>query len=173
MSDAYPKTRNSRLFEVVAPWGREHDNLNRWHTTVREHSLTRTAEIPDLTDFDDDPSEIAYKVAVWTWKKCRPIHDNNRRWHNNENFDLESRDAALVALRTLGVSQKAIGELHGLTQGQVSKRLRGHGSTHGGDGMNVSVTCRSCGGPFLAAKASALYCGATCRQRANRAKKGA
>ena len=117
-------------------------------------------------------------VAVWTWKKCRPIHDNNRRWHNNENFDLESRDAALVALRTLGISQKAIGELHGLTQGQVSKRLRGHGlrghgSTTEGDGMNVSVTCRSCGGPFLAAKASALYCGATCRQRANRAKKGA
>ena len=177
LSDAYPKARNSRLFEIVARWGRDHareySDLDRWHTTVREHSLTRAAEIPDHTDFVDDPGEIAYKVAVWTWKKCRPIHDNNQRWHNNENFDLEGRDSALVALRSLGVSQEAIGELHGLTQGQVSKRLRGHESARRGDGMHISVTCRSCGAVFSAAKASALYCGSACRVRAFRAKKGA
>ena len=136
LSDAYPKTRNSRLFEVVRIWGRDHareySDLDRWHTTVREHSLTRATEIPDLTDFVDDPGEIAYKVAMWTWEKCRPIHDNNRRWHNNENFDLEGRDAALVALRSLGVSQEAIGELHGISQQQVSKRLRGLEGTPGG-----------------------------------------
>ena len=176
LSDAYPKTRNSRLFEVVASWGRtharEHDDLDRWQNTVREHSLTRATEIPDLTDFDDDPAEIAYKVAVWTWERCRPIHDNNRRWHNNENFDLEGRDAALVALRTQGVTQEAIGELHGLSKGQVSKRLRGHESTPEGDGMKLSVTCRSCDAVFSAAKASALYCGSACRVRAFRAKKG-
>ena len=38
-------------------------------------------------------------------------------------------------------------------------------------GCPLSVTCRSCGVVFSAARASALYCGSTCRQRANRAKK--
>ena len=176
LNDAFPKTRNSRLFEVVRIWGRDHareySNLDRWHNTVREHSLTRAAEIPDRTDFVDDPDEIAYKVAVWTWKKCRPIHDNSRRWHNNENFDLEGRDAALVALRSLGVSLAAIGELHGISKSQVSKRLRGAEGNTKGDGMQLSVTCRSCGAVFSAAKASALYCGSACRVRAFRAKKG-
>ena len=47
----------------MAPWGREHareySDLDRWHTAVREHSLTRATEIPDRTDFDGDPGEIA------------------------------------------------------------------------------------------------------------------
>ena len=174
LSDAYPGTRNSRLFEVVGIWGREHareySNLDLWQNTVREYSLTRAAEIPDRTNFDEDPQKIADKVAVWTWERCRPIHDINKRWHGNPNYDLAGRDAALMALRSLGVSLKAIGKLHGLTEGQVSKRLRGGEHTKKKDGMQVSVTCGSCGAVFLATKASAQYCGSTCRQRAKRAK---
>ena len=59
LSDAYEGTRNSRLFEVVGIWGREHareyGDRDPWHATVRAHSLARATEIPDLTDFDDDP----------------------------------------------------------------------------------------------------------------------
>ena len=176
LNDAYPGSRNSRLFEVVGIWSREHareyGNLDLWQNTVREYSLTRAAEIPDRTNFDEDPQEIADKVAVWTWERCRPIHDINKRWHGNPNYDLAGRDAALMALRSLGVSLEAIGKLHGLTEGQVSKRLRGGVHTHERDGMQVSVACCSCGTVFVATKASAQYCGSTCRSRANRAKKG-
>ena len=61
---------------------------------------------------------------------------------------------------------------HGISQQQVSKRLRGHEGTVKGDGMRDSVTCRSCGAVFSAGRASALYCGSACRVRAFRAKKG-
>ena len=97
------------------------------------------------------------------WWKFRPIHANNWRWHGDGKYDLEGRDAALVALRSLGVSQEAIGELHGISKRQASRRLRGQRRPPEGDGMHISVTCRSCGGPFGAARASALYCGSACR----------
>ena len=133
--------------------------------------------MPDLTGFWDgttnDPAKSAYYVEPYAWRKWRPVHANKWRWHGNANFDLEARDAALMALRTLGVSREAIGALHGISQRQVSRRLGGSGGEHEGYRMPFSVTCRSCGGPFLAARTTALYCGATCRQRANRAKKGA
>ena len=55
---------------------------------------------------------------------------------------------------------------------QVSQRLTGGAGAPKGYRMQLSVTCRSCGGPFWAAKASALYCGSACRVRAFRARKG-
>ena len=177
LSDAYPKTRNNRLFEVVDLWGRKHareySDFDRWHADVRKYSLTRAAEIPDRTDFDDDPATIAGKVAAFAWKWQRPVHANNWRWHGDANYDLEGRDSAAVAMRSLGVSLEALGELHGVTKGQVSKRLRGAPPAPTGVRMQLSVTCRACGAVFSAARADALYCGSTCRQRAKRAKKGA
>jgi hypothetical protein len=137
LSDAYPLTRNNRLFEVVDRWGREHareySDFDRFHVDVRKYSLTRAAEIPDRTDFDDDPATIAGKVAAFAWKWHRPVHANNWRWHRDANYDLEGRDAAAVAMRTLGVSQEAIGELHGISQNQVSRRLRG--GKNGNEGL--------------------------------------
>ena len=181
LSDAYPGTRWDRLLEVVKAWAyihaREYSDRDRFHTAIRQYAETRAREMPDLTGFWDgttnDPAKSAYYVEPYAWRKWRPVHANNWRWHGNANFDLEARDAALMALRTLGVSREAIGALHGISQRQVSRRLGGSGGEHEGYRMPFSVTCRSCGGPFLAARTTALYCGATCRQRANRAKKGA
>ena len=59
------------------------------------------------------------------WWMRYPIYANNWRWHGDGDYDLKGRDAAIVAMRSQGLSQAAIGELHGLTKGQVSKRLAG------------------------------------------------
>ena len=69
-----------------------------------------------------------------------------------------------------GLSLEAVGLLHSVTKGQVSRRLTlGKGATKGYR-MQLSVTCRICGAVFSAARADAFYCGATCRQRAKRAR---
>ena len=44
--------------------------------------------------------------------------------------------AALVAMRSQGLSLKAIGGMHSITRGQVSKRLSGRGGEAGRDGMS-------------------------------------
>ena len=176
LSDAYPLTRWTRLLEVLKAWGytnaREYSDRDLFHTAFREYAETRAREMPDLTAFWDgstnDPAKAAYYVEAYAWRKWRPVHSNNWRWHGDANYDLEGRDAALVALRSLGVSQEAIGELHGITKGQVSRRLAGAHEKPQGFRIQLSVTCRSCGAVFKAAKASARYCGATCRKRAAR-----
>ena len=43
------------------------------------------------------------------------------------NYGLDKRDAALVTMRSQGLSLKAIGGMHSITRGQVSKRLSGRG----------------------------------------------
>ena len=180
LNDAYPKTRWNRLHHVLKAWAykhaREYNERDRFQAAFREYAETRAAEIPDLTDFWDgsknEPARSAYYVGVYAWRKWRPIHSNNRRWHNKSNFNLEGRDASLTAMREQGLTQKEAASLHSLTQGQVSKRLSGGGHTHKGYRMHISVTCRSCKTVFLAARASAKYCGSACRVRAFRAKKG-
>ena len=102
-----------------------------------------------------------------------PIHANNRRWHGDSNYDLEGRDAAIVALRSQGLSQEAIAELHSITQGQVSRRLKSAPPDTEIFGCHLSVSCRSCGAVFSAARTTARYCGSACRVRAFRAEKGA
>ena len=155
--------RGSPVFEVVDLWGREHareySDFDRFHADVRKYSLTRAAEIPDRSDFDDDPATIAYKVAAGTWKWHRPVHSNNWRWHGDANYDLAGRDAAALAMRTLGVSQEAIGELHGISQTQVSKRLRGAKNANEGVRITVRVSCRACGTVFSAVRTSARVWG--------------
>ena len=136
LSDAYPLTRNNRLFEVVDLWGREHareySDRDRFHVAIREYAEGRALEMPDLSDFWDGrknyPAKAAYYVGRHAWRMWRPVHSNNWRWHNNANYDLEGRDSALVALRGQGLSQEAIGVFHGITKGQVSQRLRGAGA---------------------------------------------
>ena len=95
----------------------------------------RAREIPDLTDFWDrstnDPAKAAYYVEGHAWRMWRPIHANNRRWHGDSDYDLEGRDAAALAMRTLGVSQEAIGAYHGISQRQVSRRLGGETRARG------------------------------------------
>ena len=77
------------------------------------------------TGAKNDPAKAAYYIEAHAWKTWRPVQSNNWRWHGDGNFNLEGRDAALVALRSLGVPQEAIGELHGISPRQVSKRLSG------------------------------------------------
>ena len=72
-----------------------------------------------------------------------------------------------------GLSLEAVGLLHSVTKGQVSQRLTGGRGAAKGFSIDISVTCHICGAVFLATRADALYCGATCRKRANRARKGA
>ena len=180
MSDAYPLTRWTRLLEVVKAWpydhAREYSDRDRFHTALREYAEGRAREMPDLTDFWDrstnDPAKVAFYVEGHAWRMWRPVQSNNWRWHGDAKYDLEARDTAALSMRTLGVSQEAIGAYHGISQGQVSRQLRGTKDAPEGYRMHISVTCRSCGAVFSAAKASALYCGSACRVRAFRAKKG-
>ena len=179
LSDAYPLTRWFRLLEVVKAWAyihaREYSNRDRFHAAIRQYAETRAREMPDLTGFFDgttnDPAKAAYYVEGHAWRKWRPIHANNRRWHRDSNYDLEGRDAAALAMRTQGVSQEAIGKFHGLSQNQVSVRLRGGRERKGGYRIDISVTCRSCSAVFSAVRTSALYCSARCRKRAARSLK--
>ena len=181
LNDAYPLTRWNRLLEVVKAWAyihaREYNKRDTFHFAIRKYAEGRALEMPDLTDFWDgstnDPAKSAYYVESHAWQFWRPVHAANRRWHNKSNYDLGGRDTSLTAMREKGLNQKEAASLHGLTQGQVSKRLSGGGTTHEGYSMHISVTCRSCKTVFLAARASARFCGSTCRQRAKRAKKGA
>ena len=88
----------------------------------------------------------------------------NRRWHGDKsNYDLGSRDSfaevTATARKRTKLNLESQRSLHGLTQGQVSKRLSGGGTTHEGYSMHISVTCRSCKTVFLAARASARFCG--------------
>ena len=180
LNDAYPLTRWTRLLEVVKAWAydhaREYSDRDRFHTALREYAENRATEMPDLTDFWDsstnDPAKAAYYIEAHAWRTWRPVHSNNWRWHGDGNFNLEGRDEALVALRSLGASQKATGMLHSISQRQVSRRLGGESAQTRVIGCPVSVTCRSCGGVFVAKRASAEYCGSACRVRAFRAKKG-
>ena len=135
LNDAYPGTRWVRLLEVVKAWAydhaREYNKRDRFHLAIRKYAEGRALEMPDLTDFWDgstnDPAKSAYYVESHAWQFWRPIHANNRRWHNKSNFDLGGRDASLTAMREKGLNQKEAASLHGLTQGQVSKRLSGGG----------------------------------------------
>ena len=180
LSDAYPGTRFHRLLEVVKAWAyihaREYSDRDRFHLAIRKYAEGRAREIPDLRGFWDErnnsPPKTASYIEEHAWRTWRPVHANNQRWHGDADYDLEGRDAALVALRTLGVSQEAIGELHGVTKRQVSRRLAGGKGRTRVIGCPLSVTCRSCGTVFKAARASALYCGSACRVRAFRAKEG-
>ena len=179
LSDAYPFTRWTRLLEVVKAWGyehaREYSDRDRFQAAFREYAETRAVEMPELTGFWDrstnDPAKAAYYVGAYAWRKWRPIHSNNWRWHRDADYDLEARDAAALAMRALGVSQEAIGELLGITKGQVSRRLVGAGGAPQGYRTQLSVSCCICGSVFLAARASARYCGEGCKQRAKRARK--
>ena len=179
LSDTYPGTRWFRLLEVVKAWAyvhaREYSVRDTFHFAIREYAEGRAREIPDLTDFWDrstnDPAKAAYYVEGHAWRMWRPIHANNRRWHGDSDYDLEGRDTSARAMRSLGLSQEAIGLLHGITQPQVSKRLPLGSGEHQGYRTNISVTCCICGVVFSAARSSGLYCGPTCRQRGIRAKK--
>ena len=71
----------------------------------------------------------------------------------------------------LASPRRQSGLYHGISQRQVSRRLGGGETQTRVIGCPVSVTCRSCGAVFSAARASALYCGSACRVRAFRAKK--
>ena len=161
--------------ELRLNWAGLNKYIIPFHIALREHSEGRALEIPDLTDFWDrstnDPAKAAFYVEGHAWRMWRPVHSNNWRWHGDANYDLEARDTAALSMRTLGVSQEAIGGYHGISQGQVSKRLRGAEDTPEGYRMHISVTCSSCGAVFSAARASAKFCGSTCRQRGTRAKK--
>ena len=133
LSDAFPGTRWFRLLEVVKAWAydhaREYSDRDRFHTALREYAEGRAREMPDLTDFWDhstnDPAKVAFYVEGHAWRMWRPVQSNNWRWHRDAKYDLEARDAALVAIRSQGVSQEAIGKLHGISQRQVSRRLGG------------------------------------------------
>ena len=179
LSDAYPGTRWHRLLEVVKAWAyvhaREYSDRDTFHFALREVAQGRAQEMPDLTDFWDrstnDPAKAAFYVEDHAWRMWRPIHANNRRWHGDSNYDLERRDAAILTMRAQGVSQGAMGEFHGITQKQVSVRLRGGGGETKGYRRYISVTCRSCSAVFSAVRTSALYCGARCRKRAARSLK--
>ena len=146
LSDAYPLTRWTRLLEVVKTWAydhaREYSDRDRFHTALREYAEGRAREMPDLTDFWDrstnDPAKAAYYVEGHAWRMWRPVHSNNWRWHGDANYDLEGRDAALVAMRSQGVSQEAIGKFHGISQNQVSHRLRGGEDTPEGYRIDIS-----------------------------------
>ena len=133
LSDAYPGTRWHRILGAVKAWAydhaREYSDRDTFHFAIREYAEGRAREMPDLTDFWDqsknDPAKAAYYVEGHAWRMWRPIHANNRRWHGDANYDLEARDTAALAMRTLGVSQEAIGAYHGISQRQVSRRLGG------------------------------------------------
>ena len=133
LNDAYPGSRWFRLLEVVKAWAydhaREYSDRDRFHNALREYAENRATEMPDLTDFWDSstnyPAKAAYYIEAHAWKTWRPVQSNNWRWHGDGNFNLEGRDAALIALRSLGISQEATGKLHGISPRQVSKRLRG------------------------------------------------
>ena len=132
LSDAYPSTRWDRLLEVVKVWAydhaREHSDRDRFHSALRQYAETRAREMPDLTDFWDgnknEPARAAYYVGLYAWRKWRPLHSNSWRWHGTANYDLEGRDAALVAMRNQGLSLEALGGLHGLTHGQGGQGTR-------------------------------------------------
>ena len=133
LNDAYPLTRWNRLLEVVKAWAyihaREYNKRDRFHLAIRKYAEGRALEMPDLTDFWDErnnyPAKAALYVEPYAWKKWRPIHALNRRWHNKSTFDLGGRDASLTAMREQGLTKKEAATLHGLTQGQVSRRLSG------------------------------------------------
>ena len=179
LSDAYPSTRWVRLLEVVKTWAydhaREYSDRDLFHAALREYAEGRAREIPDLTDFWDsstnDPAKAAYYVEGHAWRMWRPVHSNNWRWHRDAKYDLEARDTAALSMRTLGVSQEAIVAYHGVSQGQVSRRLQGVKDTTQGYRIHISVSCCICGSVFSAARASARYCGEGCKQRAKRARK--
>ena len=77
-----------------------------------------------------------------------------------------------VANEEPGLSLEAVGLLHSVTHGQVSRRLSGWKGEPHGYRMHISVSCRYCGAVFSTTKASALYCCSACRLRAFRAKQG-
>ena len=139
LNDAYPGSRWFRLLGVVKAWAydhaREYSDRDRFHNALREYAEGRALEMPDLRGFWDDrnnyPAKAAYYIEDHAWKTWRPVQSNNWRWHGDGNFNLEGRDAALVALRSLGVSQEATGKLHGISQGQVSKRFGGGNGERG------------------------------------------
>ena len=130
LSNADPGTRWVRLLEVVKVWAydhaREYSDRDRFHSALRQYAETRAREMPDLTDFWDkstnDPAKAAYYVETYAWRKWRPTHSNNWRWHGDSDYDLDGRDASALAMRNLGVSQEAIGAFHGISQQQVSAR---------------------------------------------------
>ena len=185
LNDAYPGTRWFRLLGVVKAWAyvhaRDYSDRDTFHLAIRKYAEERSLEMPDLTDFWDErnnyPAKAALYVEPYAWKKWRPIHALNRRWHGNSNYDLAGRDAAALATRSLGVSLEAIGKLHGITKGQVSRRLSGARPKNNGYSVQLSVSplvvsCQGCGTVFSAARTSARYCGEGCKQRAKRARKG-
>ena len=185
LNDAYPGTRWFRLLEVVKAWAynhaREYSKRDRFHAALVGYAEGRAQEMPDLRGFWDErnnyPAKAAYYIEDHAWKTWRPVQSNNWRWHGDGNFNLEGRDAALVALRSQGVSQEAIGEFHGISTRQVSRRLGGGDAQPRVIGCPVSVSplvvsCQGCGTVFSAARTSARYCGEGCKQRAKRARKG-
>ena len=125
LETVYEGERNDSLFSVTRWWAYSQDrgtSLQRWYDAVRGYALLQNERFPDPLP-PQEAGAIAYKVASWTW--CgHGAFDHSPAAQRRRGVKLgrmrraatAERDAAIMADRIEGMTERQIAARHGLTQ---------------------------------------------------------